>query len=122
MSKFKYIGANAESFAGKNVAICFNDGTITIDEDYTCVCPPALEEVLDTHPDYERLSSAVAPVVKSEPEPEPVKEKPEPVKAKPAPKAKAKVKEDTVKQEAKKPESKTEATTPRRRRTRKASK
>ena len=119
MSKFKYIGANAESFAGKNVAICFNDGTITIDEDYTCVCPPTLEKVLDAHPDYERLSSAVAPAVK--PEPKPV------VKAEPAPKAKAKpepakAKEAVVKQEAKKPEPKSEPTTPRRRRTRKASK
>ena len=120
MIKFKYVGANAESFAGKNVAICFNDGTITIDEDRICECPPALEKALDKHPDYERLMPAVAPTtVKSEPKPK-AKETPAPkVKAKTEPKPKPKVKDDTVvKQEAKKPESKSETTTPRRRRTR----
>lgn len=118
MTKFKYIGAHPDSIAGKNVAICFNDGTITVDVDHTCECPPALQEVLDNHPDFERLSPAKAPAVQPEPKPK-AQPKPAPVaEAKAEPKV---VEKTVVKQEVKQPEPKTD-TTPRRRRTRKASK
>ena len=123
MSKFKYIGANAKSFAGKNVAICFNDGTITIDEDHTCVCPPALQKALDAHPDFERLMQPAEQQAKETQKPkaeatEIKVEQPEPVEK---PKAKPEPKKPVAKPEAKKTETKPETTT-RRRRTRKASK
>jgi len=121
MSKFKYIGANARSFAGKNVAICFNDGTITIDEDHTCACPPALEKALDSHPDFERLMQPAEQPAKETQKPKAKATEIKVEQPKPVPKAEPEPKKPVAKPEAKKTETKPETTT-RRRRTRKASK
>ena len=70
MTIFKYIGS-ANHLVGRNVAICFNSGSLILDAEALCEVRGALARELDDHPEFVRQTPPELVEPKVEPKIEP---------------------------------------------------